>query len=122
MLDFEGNVDEPYQQTRYLMEPDKEDFSLAAVSALDWDSVGDDNNIPSFQADEFDIPNDVSDLVAVLSCNAGIVAPDDIFDGKPLCRTIDDLEEQFSKETSTTVSAAHADAPKGVKKEVIAKL
>ena len=56
------------------------------------------------------------------SCNAGIEAPDDIFDNKPIFTTLDNLEEQFSKELSSTVSAAHADVAKGVKKEVLAKL
>ena len=102
MLDFQGNILEPYRQTRYLMEPDKDDYSLDEVSALDWDSAVDDNVSTSFQADELDNPNQVSDLAEALSlrgefskmfgsigsCNAGIEAPDDIFDNKPIIATL----------------------------------
>lgn len=63
MLDFEGMIAEPYRQTRYLMEPDKDDYSLAEVSALDWDSAVADNVSTSFQADEFDNPNEVKKSV-----------------------------------------------------------
>ena len=116
------------------MEPERDVYSLAEVSALDWDSAVDDNGSTSFQADELDKPDKVSNLAEALSlrgeiskifgsigsCNAGSEAPDDIFDNKPIFTTLDDLEDQFSKELSSTVSAAHADVAKGVKKEVLA--
>ena len=44
------------------MEQDRDDFSLAEVSALDWDSAVDDNISTSFQGDEHDNPNEVSNL------------------------------------------------------------
>ena len=122
MLDFEGSIAKRYRQIRYLMEPDKDDYSLAEVFALDWGSTVDDNGSTSFQADELDNLNEVSDLAEALSlrgeiskmfgsigtCSAGIKAPDDLFDDKPIFTTHDDLEKQFSKELSSTMSAAHA--------------
>ena len=130
MLDFEGNIAQPSRRTRHLMEPDKDDSSMPEVSALDWDSAVDANVSTSFQQDELDNPDEVSNLAEALSlrgeiskifrsigsCNADSKTPDDIFQNKPIYTSLDDIEAQFSKDIAPTVSAAHADIPKGVKK------
>jgi hypothetical protein len=100
------------------------------------DSAIDDNVSTSYQADGLYNPDEVSNLAEALrlrgeiskifgiigGCNAGSEAPNVIFDNKPIFTALDDLEDQCSKEISSTVSAAHADVDKGVKKEVLAKL
>ena len=141
MLDFQGNISEPSRQTRYLMEPDKDDFSMAEVSAVDWNNAMDDNVDKSFKterssnsdehgssevsefANALNLTGAISKMFGSIgSCVVGAEDSDDLFKSKPFFTTVDDLEEQFSKEVSVAVSAAHADMAKGVKKEVLAKL
>lgn len=136
MLDYDGNIAQPSRRTRYLMEPDKDDSSMPEVSAVDWDSAVDANISTSFQPNEFDNPDEVSNLAEALSlrgeiskifgsigsCNANSETPDDIFENKPIFTSLDDIEAQFSKDINPTVSAANAELPKGVKKEILSKL
>ena len=138
MLDFQGNIVEPCRRTRHLMEPDTDDYTLAEVSTVDWNDAIDDNVDESFEAersnnlDEHD-SSEASEFANALnlreeisgsigSCIAGAESSDDIFETKPFFTTIDDLKRQFSKELRSTISAATADAAKGVKKVVLAKL
>ena len=67
MLDIPGNIVEPNRRTRHLMEPDQGDYSLAEVSALDWDSDIDDNFHTSFHADELYDSSEVSEFASALN-------------------------------------------------------
>ena len=133
MMDFEGNIAEPNRRTRFIMEPDRHDDLMPEVSALDWNAALDENVCTSFQEDKSDFDsgevNEFANAInlrgeesrmfaSIGSCNVGKVGTDEVFITQPYFTTLDELEEKFSKDLSPTISAAHADLPKGVNKEV----
>ena len=119
------------------MEPDRDDDLMPVVSALDWNAALDNNVCTSFEDDKDNHYScEVNEFATALnvrgeesrmfgsigSCTAGEVGTDGVFANQPYFTTVDELEEKFSKDLSPTISAAPADLPKGVNKEVLAKL
>jgi hypothetical protein len=146
MLDYEGNMAESRRVLRNVMqrepvEDNDPNYELSAVSGEKWDDWIDQNADEAFEADDptFEgcLDQDVANLARAMNLRGEIskisgslgsttmstTASDDLFElDNPFLSTLDEMEMDFSKDIKGTVSAAHAEKPKGISSETLSKL
>ena len=146
MLDYEGNMAESRRVLRNVMqrepvEHNDPNYELSAVSGEKWDEWIDQNADEAFEADDptFEgcLDQDVANLARAMNLRGEIskisgslgsttmstTASDDLFElDNPFLSTLDEMEMDFSKDIKGTVSAAHAEKPKGISSETLSKL